>query len=228
MRADELIKNALSKGQQALSEYESKLLFGLYGIPVTREALAVNAGEAADLAEEIGFPVAVKACSPALMHKSEGGWVKLNLKSKEEVRQACHRLLGRTDLKLDGVLVQEMIPGQRELVLGLSRDPQFGPCVMLGLGGIMTEIFKDTVFRMAPLDLVEATDMMDELKSKAIFDDFRGQSPADRKVICNSLIALGRIGLELEQVAEIDINPLIISPEGRVTAVDGLVVLTTT
>ena len=227
MRPEQLIQNALDKGHQALSEYESKLLLSMYGIPVTREALAVNATEAAEKAEELGFPVAVKACSPALMHKSEGGFVKLNLKTGEEVRQVGHRLLGRTDLNLDGILVQEMISGQRELVMGLSRDPQFGPCVMLGLGGVMTEILKDTVFRMAPLDLVEARDMMEELKSKAIFGEFRGQAAADEEAICNTLIALGRIGLELEQVAEIDINPMIISSEGRVTAVDGLVVLAT-
>jgi acetate---CoA ligase (ADP-forming) subunit beta len=111
------------------------------------------------------------------------------------------------------------------LGLGLNRDPQFGPCVMLGLGGVMTEILKDTVFRVAPFDRIEALDMMAELRSHAIFDNFRGQAPADREAICRSLIALGQIGLDHAAIAEIDINPMIIDADGRSVAVDALVVL---
>ncbi|OGP82196.1 MAG: carboxylate--amine ligase [Deltaproteobacteria bacterium RBG_16_54_11] len=224
-QADDLIRSALKREQRALSEYESKKLLSLYGIPVTREQLSRSAGEAVSAAAEIGFPVVLKASSPELMHKSEHGSIELNLRSEGDVREAYGRIVGSVELELDGVLVQEMVPGQRELVIGLTRDPQFGPCVMLGIGGTMTEVFQDTVFRMAPFDMTEANDMTEELRFKKILGAFRGQKPVDMDTLCRALIAVGQIGLELEAVSELDINPLIIMPEGRVKAVDALVVL---
>jgi succinyl-CoA synthetase beta subunit len=225
MRADDLIRSALDRGQPALSEYESKKLLSLYDIPVTRETLSRSADEAVSAAADLGFPVVLKACSPELMHKSERGCIELNLRSERDVREAYGRIIRSVDLELEGVLVQEMVPGQRELVVGLNRDPQFGPCVMLGIGGMMTEVFKDTAFRMAPFGMIEAKDMAEELRFKAILGAFRGQKPADMDILCRTLIAVGKIGLELETVSELDINPMIITPEGRVVAVDALVVL---
>ena len=225
MRADDLIRSGLNKGQKALSEYDSKKLLGLYGIPVTREKLCHSADEAVSDADALGFPVVLKACSAELMHKSERGCIELNLRSKGDVREAYGRIIQGVDLELEGVLVQEMVPGQRELVVGLNRDSQFGPCVMLGIGGIMTEVFQDTVFRIAPLDTIEAKDMAEELRFKTILGAFRGQKPVDMDMLCHTLIAVGQIGLELETVSELDINPMIITPEGRVIAADALVVL---
>jgi succinyl-CoA synthetase beta subunit len=225
MRADDLIQSALDRGQPALSEYESKKLLSLYDIPVTRETLSRSADEAVSAAADLGFPVVLKACSPELMHKSERGCIELNLRSERDVREAYGRIIRSVDLELEGVLVQEMVPGQRELVVGLNRDPQFGPCVMLGTGGMMTEVFKDTAFRMAPFGMIEAKDMAEELRFKAILGAFRGQKPADMDILCRTLIAVGKIGLELDTVSELDINPMIITPEGRVVAVDALVVL---
>jgi succinyl-CoA synthetase beta subunit len=224
-QGDDLIRSALTREQQALSEYESKKLLSLYGIPVTREKLSNNADEAVAAATEIGFPVVLKACSPELMHKSEHGCIALNLRSEGDVREAYGRIVESVDLDLEGVLVQEMVPGQRELVIGLIRDRQFGPCVMLGIGGMMTEVFEDTVFRMAPVDMTEAKDMTEELRYKKILGAFRGQKPVDMDTLCRALIAVGQIGLEREAVSELDVNPLIITPEGRVVAVDALVVL---
>jgi succinyl-CoA synthetase beta subunit len=224
-QADDLIKAALKQGHKALSEYQSKKLLSLYGIPVTRERLSQSADEATAAAAELGFPVVLKACSPELMHKSEHGSIELNLRGEADVREAYGRIIASVDLELEGVLVQEMVPGQRELVIGLTRDPQFGPCVMLGIGGTMTEVFEDTVFRMAPFDMVEAEDMADELRYKKVLEAFRGQKPADMQTLCRALTAVGQIGVELEAVSELDINPLIISPQGRVMAVDALVVL---
>jgi succinyl-CoA synthetase beta subunit len=225
MRADDLIRSALDRGQPALSEYESKKLLSLYGIPVTRETLSRSADEAVSAAADLGFPVVLKACSPELMHKSERGCIELNLRSERDVREAYGHIIRSVNLELEGVLVQEMVPGQRELVVGLNRDPQFGPCVMLGIGGMMTEVFKDIAFRMAPFGMIEAKDMTEELRFKAILGAFRGQKPADMDNLCRTLIAVGKIGLELETVSELDINPMIITPEGRVVAVDALVVL---
>jgi succinyl-CoA synthetase beta subunit len=225
MMPEDLIRSALDKGQSALSEYQSKKLLKAYDIPVTREELAHSADEAVSAAMSIGPPVVLKACSPELMHKSETGLIELNVRNPKDIRDAYERITAATDLELEGVLVQEMVPGQRELVLGLTRDSQFGPCIMLGLGGIMTEVFKDTAFRMAPIDMIEALDMTEELRSRAILKAFRGQEPADLDSICRSLIAIGKIGLELESISEIDINPLIIDPAGRLAAADALVVL---
>lgn len=224
-QADDLIRSALKREQQALSEYESKKLLSLYGIPVTKERLSRSADEAVAAAADLGFPVVLKACSPELMHKSEHGCIELNLRSEGDIRDAYGRIVKSVDLDLEGVLVQEMVPGQRELVVGLIRDPQFGPCVMLGIGGIMTEVFEDTVFRMAPFDMTEAKDMTEELRYKKILGAFRGQKPVDMQTLCRTLRAVGQIGLELEAVSELDINPLIITPQGRVKAVDALVVL---
>ena len=224
-QADDLIRSALTREQQALSEYESKKLLSLYGIPVTKERLSRTADEAVAAAAALGFPVVLKACSSELMHKSEHGCIELNLRSKGDVREAYERIVGSVDLDLEGVLVQEMVPGQRELVVGLTRDPQFGPCVMLGIGGMMTEVFEDTVFRMAPVDMIEAQDMTEELRFKKILGAFRGQKPVDRQTLCRTLISVGQIGLEREAVSELDVNPLIITPAGRVVAVDALVVL---
>jgi len=225
MRADDLIRSGLNKGQKALSEYDSKKLLGLYGIPVTRERLCHSVDEAVSAADGLGFPIALKACSAELVHKSERGCIELSLRSEGDVRGAYERILRSVELELEGVLVQEMVPGQRELVVGLNRDPQFGPCVMLGIGGIMTEVFQDGVFRMAPFDMIEAKDMAEELRFKAILGAFRGQKPVDMDVLCRTLIAVGQIGLKLEAVSELDINPMIITPEGRLVAADALVVL---
>jgi succinyl-CoA synthetase beta subunit len=225
MRADDLIQSALHRGQGVLSEYESKKLLSHYNIPVTREKLCRSADEAVSAADGLGFPIALKACSAELMHKSERGCIELNLRDKRDVREAYERIIRSVDLELEGVLVQEMVPGQRELVVGLNRNPQFGPCVMLGIGGIMTEVFQDSVFRMAPFDMIEVKDMTEDLRFKTILGSFRGQKPVDMDVLCRTLIAVGQIGLELEKVSELDINPMIITPEGRLVAVDALVVL---
>ena len=219
------IRNTLERKLSALSEHQSKKILQSYGIPTTTESLVQSADEAVAAADSIGYPVALKPCSPELMHKSERGCIELHLKNGQDVREAYRRVTVSVTEELEGVLVQEMVSGQRELVMGLNRDPQFGPCVMLGLGGIFTELLEDTVFRVAPFGRVEALDMTRELRSRAMLDKFRGQEPADIETICRSLVALGAIGLEHPEISEIDVNPLIIDPHGRIVAVDALVVL---
>lgn len=150
---ESIIEQGLARGQGALSEYWSKKVLAAAGVPVTREELAGDADQAVALAGEIGFPVALKACSWRLMHKSEAGAVALNLTGADAVRAAYERVAGAAD-ELEGVLVQEMVAGSRELVAGLIRDPQFGACVMVGLGGVLTEVLQDTAFRVAPRDWV--------------------------------------------------------------------------
>ncbi len=219
------IKTALANGQTALSEFQSKQILSSVGIPVTREELVQTADEAVAAAERIGYPVVLKACSWELMHKSELGCIELNLTTPQAVQQAHNKICKKIKLPLEGVLVMEMVEGQRELVVGLTRNPQFGACVMIGFGGIMTEVIRDTVFRVAPFDTVEALDMIQGLKTRSLLDAFRGQKPAELAVICQTLMAVGHLGLSEESISQIDINPLIISPDGIIKAVDALIVL---
>lgn len=219
-----LLKSAIDSGKRALSEFDSKKLLAHYGVAVTNEDLATTADQAVEMAAKVGPAVAMKACSADLMHKSEAGAVRLGLSEPEAIRKTFDELMAIQD-GLDGVLIQEMASGNRELVLGLNRDAQFGPCVMLGLGGVFAEILADTAFRAAPVDMVEAADMCEQLRSKAVLGAFRGQDPADMEALCRTIVALGRIGIEHPEVAEIDVNPVIIDRQGKIKAVDALVVL---
>ncbi|MCX7983118.1 MAG: acetate--CoA ligase family protein [Syntrophales bacterium] len=219
-----LIQTARKEGRKSLSEYESKQFLAAFGIPVCKEVIVKSSDEAAHEAEKMGFPVVLKASGAKLTHKTEAGAVVINLKSKEEVKKEGERLLSIEGC--EALSVQEMVPGARELVCGLTRDPHFGPAVMFGLGGIFTEILKDTVFRIAPLEERDAFEMMDEIRARKILDPFRGEEAADRNILAKTLVAVGEIGLKYEDVAEIDINPLKIRPDGKLVAVDALVILT--
>lgn len=221
----EIIDRALARNQRALSEFEAKKLLSAYGIPVTREYLAAGRDDAAAAARKLGFPVVVKGSGAELMHKTESGAVFVNIESEAGVTAAYDKIAGRLGNAFEGVLVQEMVAGKRELVLGLHREPQFGPCVMLGLGGVLTEVLNDTAFRIAPFDAAEAQDMAAGLRSAKMLGPFRGEAPVDMDALERSLVALGRIGLDLESIAEIDINPMIIMPDGGLKAADALVVL---
>ncbi len=217
------IEGAMAKGQPALNEYEAKRFLAGFGIPVCREVLAGDPEKAAGEAAVIGFPVVLKASGTTLFHKTEVGGIALNLKTPEEVKEEARRLL-----RIQGcqaVLVQEMIQGERELVCGLTRDAQLGPCIMFGLGGIFTEALDDAVFRLAPLTSTDALEMMQEIRSAKILRSFRGQSPVDRTALSRILMALGTIALQYEAIREIDLNPVKIRPDGSPVAVDALISL---
>ena len=222
---NKLVQAAMEKGQKALSEYAAKQLLAAYGVPVTREILAQEKKQAVEAADTIGYPVVLKACSSELMHKSESGVVVVGIDTADALLTAYDRVVSATSAPLEGILIQEMVYGRRELVVGLNRDPQFGPCVMLGLGGILTEAIKDIVFRVAPFDQTEALDMMDELRSTAILDSFRGEAGVDRTILGKTLQAVGQVALDHDAIAEIDINPIIIDARGDIKAVDALVIL---
>jgi acetate---CoA ligase (ADP-forming) subunit beta len=222
----DVLEQARRLKQHTLSEYDSKRVLAEYGVPVTREKLVKSQKEAVAAAEELGYPVVLKACGAELTHKTELDAIRLNLGDGKSVRAAFKELKESTKgRKIQGLLVQEMVRGQRELVMGLIRDAQFGPCVMFGLGGIYTEILRDVSFRVAPLAERDALEMMDEIRGKKILDAFRGMQAVDRKALAAALVALGRIGLEHEAITEIDVNPLILTKEGRLVAVDALVVM---
>jgi acetyl-CoA synthetase (ADP-forming) len=219
-----IVEEAIARGDKSLSEYESKQVLTAYSIPVTKEFIAKTIDEAFSYANKIGYPVVLKGHSRTLAHKTEKNMIELNIGDDDALKKAYTSLQERGQGELEGILVQEMVKGERELVAGLVRDPQFGPCVMFGLGGIFTEVLKDVTFRVAPLEKKDALEMMDEIKSKKLLDSFRGKPAVNREVLAAILVNLGKIGIENDDIAEIDINPLIIKGETPV-AVDALVVL---
>jgi acetate---CoA ligase (ADP-forming) subunit beta len=219
-----ILEKALREGRKTLSEYESKEFLKSYGIPATRESLVHTREECTKAAHAIGYPLVLKACSPQLAHKTEKGLVRLDLRSNQELILAFDDLMSRMEGNEKNILVQELIKGTRELVAGMTRDPQFGPCVMFGLGGIFTEILKDIAFRVAPLEKRDALDMTQEIKAHKILGAVRGMPAADMDLLCDILVKVGEIGLENESIQEIDINPLILSG-AKPVAVDALIVL---
>jgi acetate---CoA ligase (ADP-forming) subunit beta len=219
-----IVENALREGRKSLSEYEAKQVLAAYDIPVTREFLIEKKSDLLEAVRRIGYPLVMKGCSADIAHKTERGLIHVDLRSEEEALAAFDRIMAGMDGQEGGVLVQEMVKGRRELVMGLTRDDQFGPCVMFGLGGIFTEILKDIAFRRAPLEKSDAQEMMGEIKGHAILDAVRGMEGADRDKLAHMLMQVGRIGLEIDPVLEIDLNPVIIS--GRMpVVVDALIVL---
>lgn len=219
-----IIKEAIKRGATTLSEYESKLLLAEYGIPVTAEKTATTEDDAVKAASKIGYPVVLKGSGEEISHKTEFDLIALDLKNESDIRQAYQKLTSNPKAPVNEVLVQQMVKGERELVVGLNRDPQFGPCVMFGLGGIFTEILEDVTFRVAPLTRWDAMDAMDDIRGKKILEAFRGKPPVDREILADILIGVGKMGLDHDQINEIDINPLKIL-DGKPIAVDALVVL---
>lgn len=219
-----IIKDALQKGRSVLSEYEAKQVLAAYGIPVTREYLVENRADVEKAAREIGYPLVMKGCSSEIAHKTEKGLIHVDIRSNAEALKVFDEIKAGLNVFRCSVLIQEMVKGRRELVMGLTRDDQFGPCVMFGLGGIFTEILKDISFRKAPLEKNDAVEMMQEIRGHKILDAFRGMEAVDVESLADMLIRLGQIGLEVEQVREIDLNPVIIS-RGKPVVADALMIL---
>lgn len=221
----QVVETALSLGKRALNEYESKILMSAFGVPVVPEKIARTVSDAVAISEQMGFPVVIKALGSTLLHKTERGLVQVNLSSSQAVIAAATAMAAEAGSELEGFLVQPFILGKRELVAGLFRDRQFGPVVMLGLGGIFTEAISDVTFRVAPLTQTDAVEMIGEIKAKRILGEFRGEAAVHTDAVVQTLMGLSRVALAHPQIAEIDINPLLIASNGEVCAVDALVVL---
>jgi acyl-CoA synthetase (NDP forming) len=222
---EKMTEKSKLKTKRSLSEHEAKLLLKNYGIPVVEEIVVQNADEALAAAAQIGFPVVLKGLGAALLHKTELGIVHLNLTDERSVREAAEYVKIRAGKDLEGFLIQPQIKGKREFVAGLFRDPQFGPVVMFGAGGIFTEAISDVAFRLAPLSENDALEMLEEIHTKALLGNFRGEKAVDKNQLIQILKSMSRIGVERPDIAEIDINPLIITPEGKLCAVDALAVM---
>jgi acetyltransferase len=208
-----------------LSEHDSKNLLASLGVPFSRERKVSDADSAVAAAEEIGFPVVVKLGGDRIAHKSERGLVRLGLAGPKDVRIAAESLLAAARPE-DGevhLLVAEMVRGTREMIMGYLVDPQFGPTVMVGLGGTAAEVLRDVVFRPAPVDEQGATEMIAALRSAALFGPFRGEQAADMAALAVAVASLSRVGAGRPDVVSVDINPLIVTTDGRPVAVDALV-----
>jgi acetyltransferase len=218
----------------SLSEYDSKRLLAAYGIPITRQELVDSAEAAVGAAARIGGRVVLKIDSPDVQHKSDVGGVRLGLAGERAVRQAYHDIMtavrqAHPEARLNGILVQEMLPTNDsiEIIVGMTRDPQCGPAVMFGLGGIYVEVLEDVALRVAPLKEEDAWGMMDEIRGAALLDGARGRPPVDKSAIAHVLLQLSTLAMQLgDRISAIDINPLVVFPAGQgATAADALVVV---
>jgi acetate---CoA ligase (ADP-forming) subunit beta len=222
--ARRVIAQARREGRSTLSEYESKQVLAAYQLPVTREILVEQRAALTEAARHIGYPLVMKGCSADIAHKTEQNLVRVDVRDDQEALTAFDEITAAMRDAHPAVLVQEMIKGRRELVIGLTRDPQFGPCVMFGLGGIFTEVLNDTSFRKAPLTKHDALEMMQEIRGHKILEAVRGMAAADTDCLAQMLIDVGAIGLELGAVAAIDLNPVILCGSKPIAA-DALIVL---
>jgi acetyl-CoA synthetase (ADP-forming) len=209
-----------------LSEAESRRVVARHGVPVSafvtgRSTDEVIAAVAADPGVE--YPVVAKLCGRAIAHKTERGLVRLRLGDEAALRHACDELLAaaRPDDGDVEVLVSTMVAGNRELIAGLNDDPQFGLTVMLGVGGILAEAIRDVVFRLVPIDEVDAGEMIDDLATQRLLEEFRGEPAVDRQALIDALVGLARVGEQEAGIRAIDLNPMILV-DGRPIAVDAL------
>ena len=229
MSTIEIIDRAKSEGRTILTEVESKQVLGEAGIPIAGAQLAASREEAVTAARQIGLPVVLKIVSPDISHKSDVGGVKLNLGSEEEVAAAFDEIVdaarraqpGATVL---GVSVQKMARPGVEVIMGMTKDPQFGPVLMFGLGGVFVEVLKDVAFRIVPLEPRDARQMIRDIQGFAVLEGFRGQEPADLAALEDMLMRLSAFVEEHPEIQELDLNPIFAYKDSAL-AVDARIVL---
>ena len=199
-----------------------------YGIPVAEWATASSLEEAVESAKRLGYPLALKILSPHISHKSDVGGIALGIEDEESLKRAGAEMLSRVQeaphLPLEGLLLQRMVSGGREVILGGKRDPSFGPVVMFGLGGVYVEVFDDVAFRVAPLTREDAEEMISEVKGSRLLRGIRGEKPSDVEAVVDCLLRLSQLLQDFPAIAEVDINHLIVLEKGAV-AVDARIVL---
>jgi acetate---CoA ligase (ADP-forming) subunit beta len=218
MNPKELIARAKAEGRSLL-EPEAYAVLAAYGIPVLDHRLAASPEEASRMAEEIGFPAAMKVVSPDVIHKSDSGGVKLGIDSPAAAAEAFAAINDAVagaveDARIEGVLIVPMATGGVEVIAGMVRDPQFGPAVMFGLGGIFVEILKDVAFEIAPVSAEEAGRLIKSIKGYPLLAGARGSKPCDLESLGAVITGLSQLALELDEVKEIDLNPVLARPDG--------------
>ena len=219
------------KGGGALSEYDSKGLIRAFGVMTTQEEIAGDADAAVAAAERIGYPVALKVNSADILHKTEAGAIRLGLADADAVRAAFAEVTANAqahdgNAKIDGALVQEMVAGGVETIVGVSYDAQLGPILLFGTGGVMVEVYNDVALRLCPITREDALEMIDEVKGARLLRGFRGAPAADVDALADVLVNVSQMAVQLEgSLGELDINPLMVLPAGQgVKAADALAV----
>jgi acetyltransferase len=217
--AKEFMAKFSSNGRAYIPEVETIDVLQTYGMPVPQGKMATRVEEAVNIAEEIGYPVVMKVVSNDIIHKSEVKGVELNLRSTEEVKEAYERIhqnakAAKPDAVIDGIYVIKMVSGSEEIILGIKRDPSFGPVVMFGMGGIFVEIFKDVSFGVAPLSKKEARTMIEQTKAFEILKGARGRAPRDIDAVIDAIQRLGQLAVDFPEIDELDINPMFVLDEG--------------
>lgn len=220
--ANHIVEKARSENAVFLSEAESKNLLVEYGVHITDELLTESADDAVKFAGKTGYPVVLKGCGRTLLHKTELGLVRLDIGDENALRTAFLEMQGKLPDDADGILVSAKVNSQREFIIGMSIDPQFGLVVMLGLGGIFTETMRDVVFRVAPVTQIDVVEMVEEIKSSKLLGAVRGMPAVDIDALGRILIAVGKIGTEIEGITEIDINPVLFD-DGKPVVADALI-----
>ena len=229
----DLFERVREEGRVTIGDAEAWSVLEAYGFAVPQSRLAKTAEEAVEIANDIGYPVVLKIASPDILHKTDVGGVRLNLNSPEDVRDAFDLIVYRASryvqgARIWGCQVQQMVSGGREVLLGMSRDPQFGPLVAFGLGGIYVEALKDVSFRVAPFSRQEADEMIREIRSYPLLEGVRGEPPADHRAMVDALMGVSRLVTDFPEIVELDINPLLVFEEGRgAMAIDMRLVLAT-
>ena len=219
-RVAEIFKKVRAEGRLTMGDAEARAIMEVYGFPVPKSRLCETAEEAVKYAGEIGFPVVMKIASPDILHKTDIGGVRLNIQSAADVRDSFDLLFFRAtrympDADIWGCQVQQQVHGGKEVIIGMNRDPQFGPLVMLGLGGIYVEALKDVAFRIAPFSRQEAAEMMREMRSYKLLLGVRGEARADLPALEDALLRLSQLVTDFREIVEMDINPLTVFEEGK-------------
>jgi acetyltransferase len=215
-----VIDRVLEDGRVSIGDAEAREILVAYGLKIPPSELAKSADEAVTLAGEMGYPVVLKVASPDILHKTDVGGVKVGLADAEAVRDAFDLITYRSqrylpEARLWGCLVQKMVPRGLEVLIGMNRDPQFGPLVTFGLGGIYVETLKDVAFRVAPFSRLEAGDMIREIRANALLDGVRGEPPSDKPALIDALMRIGQLVLDFPEIAELDINPYMLYSDGQ-------------
>ncbi len=230
-RVKSIFEQVRNQGRNNLLEEEGYEVLRAYGFPTPKSILGATEEECVRAVKEIGYPVVMKIASPDIIHKSDAGGVKVGVKNDDELRAAFRSIMEgakkyRVDARIKGVLLQEMVEGAKETILGASQDPTFGPVIMFGLGGIYVEVLKDVVFRVAPIDDREAAGMVESIKTIKLLKGVRGEKPSDLKAIADSLQRLSQLVVDFPEIKEFDINPLLVLEEGRgARVVDARIIL---
>jgi acyl-CoA synthetase (NDP forming) len=231
MTTRDILSQAVTTGRENLGGGECRAIFKEAGLPMNASVFAKTRDEAAAAGDQMGYPVVMKIVSAQVVHKTEAGGVKLGIRSRDELVAAWDEMMKKVlahhpDAHIDGVTIDEQLGGV-ELIVGSSRDPQFGPLIMFGLGGIFVEVYKDVTFRLVPITKADALQMIEEVKGKPVYQGARGLPKADPQELASILVGVSKLVQEHPTIRELDLNPLVVTPKG-VRAIDARILVDVT